>query len=231
VSILFRTKRWLTIAQLIPAWAAELPDAHRDPDHIARDLAHCLLEDMINGRLDGAGPVADGRRLGLRLITPEGTAGFIEGHHVRELNAVANTPEWRSFLWNRVVVLKEAVLDFAARYQLPSPSWWANASGATDERQAIGPNQSSRVSKPEVAARRRGRKPKKLEQVKEAMKTDLRRGRYTMAQLQESTEKKLAATYGVSRDTARKALSAVVSEIAEKSIRDNIDKRQIATRK
>jgi DNA-binding GntR family transcriptional regulator len=38
--------------------------------------------------------------------------------------------------------------------------------------------------------------------------------------LQEMKEKELAATYGVSRDTARKARNAVVSEIAENLIRD-----------
>jgi len=42
-----------------------------------------------------------------------------------------------------------------------------------------------------------------------------------MAQLQGMIEKDLAARYGVSRDTARKARSAVVSEIADKSSRDN----------
>ncbi len=44
-----------------------------------------LLEDIVNKRLDDAGPLAEGRRLGLRVITPEGRAGFLEGHQVRDL--------------------------------------------------------------------------------------------------------------------------------------------------
>jgi hypothetical protein len=174
---------------------------------------------MLNGRLDEAGPVAeDGRRLGLRLITPEGKAGFIEGHQLRDV--IAGMPEWPSFVGNRVVVLKEAILDFARRHQLPTPSWWVDASGATDERQVMGPNQPTRVLNPEAPARRRGRKPRKLELVKDAIKGDLQRGRYTVAGLKDMIEKTLADTYNVSRDTARKARNAVVSEIAENSIRD-----------
>jgi hypothetical protein len=48
-------------------------------------LVQLLLEDMVNERLDDAGPLAEGRRLGLRVITPEGRAGFLEGHQVRDL--------------------------------------------------------------------------------------------------------------------------------------------------
>jgi len=229
MSVLFRTKKWLTIAELVPAWAAELPGADRNPAQIERHLGHYLLEDIINGRLDEAGPEVDGRRLGLRLITEENRAGFLEGHHVSALITPNNTPEGRSFVYHRVLVLKEAILDFGRRYQLPTPSWWADDAGvgeanseSTDraEGRARGPDQPSRVLRPETAARARGRRPEKLQQVKEAMKTDLRRGRYTLAELQEMKEKELAATYAVSRDTARKARRAVVSEIAENSIRD-----------
>jgi hypothetical protein len=235
LSILFRTKRWLTIAELVPAWAAELPGADKHPAQIKRHLWHYLVEDIINGRLDDAGPVVDGRRLGLRLITEENRAGFLEGHQVRALIAPYNTLEGRSFVYHRLLVLKEAILDFASRHQLPPPLWWGDVGEAnadvgeantqsTDahrpERRASGPNQPSRVLKSETAPRVRGRRPEKLQQVKEAMKTDLRRGRYTVASLQETMEKQLAATYGVSRDTVRKARNAVVSEIAENPVRD-----------
>jgi len=69
--------------------------------------------------------------------------------------------------------------------------------------------------------RPRGAKPKKLEQVKEAMRRDIREGRRTMAELSDMLEKDLAAAYGVSRDTARKALKVVSeSEFVENSILD-----------
>jgi hypothetical protein len=186
---------------------------------------------MISGRLDEAGPVADGQRLGLRRITDEGKAAFIEGNQLRELIAVANIPEWRAFIWNRLVVLKEAVLDFARRHQLPPPSWWADGSGPSNEqtsdahlaveRQPSLPDPlaawppSVPASAPPAFRRQRGPKPKKLEQVKEAMRGDLQRVRYTKAGLQAMLEKELAVIYGVSRDTARKARNAVLSEIVE----------------
>jgi hypothetical protein len=59
---------------------------------------------------------------------------------------------------------------------------------------------------------RRGRKPTKLEHVKQAMRRDLSQG----TDLQGMREKELAAKYGVSRDTARKARDAVVPEIVDK---------------
>jgi DNA-binding GntR family transcriptional regulator len=67
--------------------------------------------------------------------------------------------------------------------------------------------------------RPRGAKPKKLEQVKEAMRKDIRQGRHTLAQLSNMREKDLAAEYRVSRDTARKARKAV-SLFVENSILD-----------
>jgi hypothetical protein len=64
------------------------------------------------------------------------------------------------------------------------------------------------------SARPRGRKPKKREQVKEAMSEDIRRGQKTPDDLREMLEKGLADGYGVSRETARKARDAVLSEIS-----------------
>jgi len=235
VSILFRNKRWLTIAQLVPAWAAELPGADRDPAQLERHLSHFLLEDIINGRLDEAGPEVDGRRLGLRLVLPDSPPGFIEGQHVRRLIAARNDPVGHSFVFNQVIVLKEAILDFASRHQLPAPSWWADASGTIKEQTAdvhlAAPHAANaahpnRALKQQAAAeasglrRRRGRRPDRLESAKTAMRDDFRQGRYTLADLKGMLEKNLAETYSVSRDTARKARNAVVAEIAENSIRD-----------
>ena len=66
------------------------------------------------------------------------------------------------------------------------------------------------------AGNRRGRKPIKLEQVKEAMKLDFSQ----RSELQNMQEKELAAKYRVSRDTARKARDAVVPQIVDDSIVD-----------
>jgi hypothetical protein len=65
-------------------------------------------------------------------------------------------------------------------------------------------------------AGRRGRHPKKLEQVKEAMRGDIRDGKRTAESLGAMLEKELENTYGASRDTTRKARAAVLSEIVGK---------------
>jgi hypothetical protein len=86
------------------------------------------MEDIMNGRLDDAGPLDDGRRLGLRIITPENRAGYLEGQQAGELLIRAReSPEGFSFVSRHLVLMKEAVLDFARRHQLPSPSWWTDA--------------------------------------------------------------------------------------------------------
>jgi hypothetical protein len=68
--------------------------------------------------------------------------------------------------------------------------------------------------------RRRGPRATKLEQTKEKMRRDIREGRQTTATLNAMLEKNLASSYSVSRDTARKARDAVLSEIGENSIPD-----------
>ena len=77
-----------------------------------------------------------------------------------------------------------------------------------------GPKNRRRIyGKPVIVA---GHKPKKLEQVKQAMRRDFSQG----SELQNMQEKELAAKYGVSRDTARKARDAVVPKIVDNSIVD-----------
>src|SRR5262249_16221530 len=71
-------------------------------------------EDILNGRLDNSGPPRDGRRLGLRCIGPDN----VEGPQLLEY--FESGPR----LLHHVIAMKEAVLDFAARHELPPPSWW-----------------------------------------------------------------------------------------------------------
>jgi hypothetical protein len=122
VAQLFRTKECMTIAQLTRAWSSELVKAGEDPRQCEPDLVHTLLEDILNGRLDNSGPLVDGRRLGLRGITPENKAAFIEGPQLLNLIRADKT-----FVLHNIVVMKAAALEFAQRHQLPPPSWWADA--------------------------------------------------------------------------------------------------------
>jgi DNA-binding GntR family transcriptional regulator len=52
------------------------------------------------------------------------------------------------------------------------------------------------------------------------MRRDISQGQYSTTDLQNMLEKDLAAKYGVSRDTARKARDAVVPKIVDNSILD-----------
>ena len=130
LSVLFRTKKWLTFAQLVQAWAKELAGDKASGDYIEPDLGHLLLEDIINGRLDNAGPPVDGRQLGLRIVTLENRAGGLEGLQVLKMVEAGVLPE---FARHRILVMKEAVLDFARRRELPPPSWWADTAEALNE--------------------------------------------------------------------------------------------------
>jgi hypothetical protein len=75
-----------------------------------------------------------------------------------------------------------------------------------------GPRSRGPQSPVRAPARRRGARPTKFQRVSSAMREDVRQGRRTMAELKNMLEKNLAEAYGVSRDTARKARNAVVSE-------------------
>lgn len=127
---LYRTRKGLTLAQLLPAWARELAGSPGSIDRLQSDLTNFLIEDVVNCRLDNVGPTREDRALGLRLITPNNQAGYLEGHEARELlfpEGKEISPSDFSYMSNRLMVMKEAVLDFAHRHELPPPSWWTDA--------------------------------------------------------------------------------------------------------
>jgi hypothetical protein len=148
----------MTVAQLTVAWSSELTEGGEDPKQCAQNLRHILMVDIVNGRLDDSGPLVDGRRLGLRLITPENRAAFIEGPQLLDL---IRTKE--AGLLDYVVVMKEAVLDFAQRHQLPSPSWWTDSSSTPTEVKVNVVKPNTRA----VAYRSVGKQPRILEYLRE----------------------------------------------------------------
>jgi hypothetical protein len=172
-----------------------------------------VLTDILNGRLDDSGPLRVDQRSGLRLATPEHKAGIIEGHYVRNLLDISTPICWIS---HHVLVVKEAVLDFASRHESPPPSWWIDDISVPTDRVSTtkGPHSFGAfpIPAPTHLARPRGRRPRKLDQVKEEMTDDIRQGRQTPDGLRGVLEKNLASQYSVSRDTARKARDAVLSE-------------------
>ena len=121
----------------MPAWANELADARNSASHVAVNLRHYLHEDAINGCLDDSGPLRDGGRSGLRIIDDRtGRALHVEG---RLLFGKLHFPFHR--MGHRILVAKEAVLDFARRHELPPPSWWSDATKAASQLSSRSPEE------------------------------------------------------------------------------------------
>jgi hypothetical protein len=210
MSIIFRTKPWLTVSDLATAWARELPSAEQDFDVSRSRLLNRLLEDAVNERLDDVGPLVEHQRLGLRIITPDFRAGFLKGEAL--LNALKSGADLAS-LQHLIVIMKEAVLAFAQRHALPPPSWWRNEAEPT-----TGQGNSTETAASLSGAISQGptprcvRKAPKLEAVKQRMRAEIQRNELTTLDLGNMLEKELAEKYRVSRDTARKARYAVLSD-------------------
>ena len=107
---------WLSVAELVPAWAKELADDTPSFYELRDKLWYGLREDVTNGLLDD--PLRDGSRLGLRVIDPAGHPRYIEGWRLRDLFGEME---------ESILVSKEAVLEFARLHNLPPPSWWSDA--------------------------------------------------------------------------------------------------------
>src|SRR5262249_52844009 len=122
MSKLFRTKEALTLAQLARAWSSELVEAGEDPKQCEQYSVHLLQEAIVNGRLDDSGPLSNGVRLGLRCIRPDGKAGLVEGRQLLEVFGPG-----QNWALDYVIIMKEAVLAFAKRRELTTPSWWARS--------------------------------------------------------------------------------------------------------
>jgi hypothetical protein len=214
MSILFRTQKCLTIFQLTRAWGLELAKSAEEAERHVHDLTHILMQDISNGHLDDSGPLWEGRRSGVGYITPDYKVGLIEGRH---LLGLATSDPTKSWALHHVLVMKEAVLDFASRREVPPPSWWTEPTSVSTDAGVTTKGAHSIAASPTAApthsARPLGRRPKKLEQVKAAMREDIRLRQTTLDGLRDMLEKELSARYGVSRDTARRARDIVLSEM------------------
>jgi hypothetical protein len=120
----------------------------------------------------------------------------------------------------RIEVSTTDVTDSVCATEQPSPApeHARRAAGATLVPDAIrhGPrSHAPQSSGAPGGARRRGVRPIRFEQASGAMRDDIQQGRRTVVELKNMLEKNLAETYGVSRDTARKARNAVLSEFGE----------------
>lgn len=145
MSSLYRSKRWLTLTQVVPAWARELANATTSASEFEGQLWDSLLEDIINGRFDG-------NVMGLALIQPDNRAVTVEGRLL--IGKLGLSLRRYS---HRILVRKKAVLNFARRQKLSRPSWWVDKSRASKESAA-----DVRLATPAMATapkRRKGPEP------------------------------------------------------------------------
>ena len=143
MSVLYRSKRSLTLAQLVPAWAGELANATTGASECEQALLDSLLEDIITGRFDGMG--------GLAFFHPDGAVP-VQGRLLIGTLGLSLDRNRR-----RILVSKRAVLNFARRHRLPRPSWWVDKA-RTPKKSAA----DTRLATPAVATarkRRRGPEP------------------------------------------------------------------------
>jgi len=156
MSMIFHTKEWMTVAQLVHAWARELAaPGGGDPQQFEKDLLHTLMEDIVNGRLDNSGPFRENQQSGLRLITPDNRACLIAGHQILDLAPVEPINRW---LLDYVLVAREAALDFAERRQLSPPSWWPNGIVTPTTSSSAGASNAVHVA--QVESRALGKTPR-----------------------------------------------------------------------
>jgi hypothetical protein len=112
-----------------------------------------------------------------------------------------------------------------AAYGLDMPKFWGPPIEKPSELHKKTQNSAHRKQVPpaRLEVRKRGRKPVKLEKVKQEMRHDIQKGRETVASLGAMPEKELQDYGGgVSRDTGRKARAAILSEIAEETMKRDI---------
>jgi hypothetical protein len=164
------------------------------------------MEDIVNGRLDDSGPLWEGRRNGVAIITPENKAGFIEGGRLVDLFRADPAA-----VLDRIIVMKDAALDFSRRSRLPPPSWWNDLPEAPDlASNAV--TDSVATAKPPAA--KRGKIPRILEYLaghfpegvpdpayrpRKALRADLLRWDPDLDPLDEATLKKAIDSYNATK--------------------------------
>jgi hypothetical protein len=123
--------------------------------------------------------------------------------------------EWRTRREDFVEWYSTSRLHFTA----PIEQFWPPRPNRYDDHEhRSDPTSKSADTAPKVpaadmmSARGRGRRPVKLEHTTTEMRKDIEKKQYSLQDLRGMLEKELAARYGVSRDTARKARNAILSE-------------------
>src|SRR5262245_16960571 len=161
--------KWLTISELLPAWAKECAaDAGTNVCELEDKLLYHFEKAVINGWLDD--PLGNGS-LGLRVVGPGGQPMPIEG---RQLDGFFRTMD--------VLPSKEVILEFARRHKLRPPSWCVASKGEIQPSESPGKlrSASTAMMNDEIKseyddAEAAGRKPPNIRQLGAAVQLRLNR--------------------------------------------------------
>jgi hypothetical protein len=207
-----RAHDWISFRE-IAEWLSEL-DGHGVPNEAARVNAYDLLmRDLLAGDFEEQG------RSKVRYLHFRTAMARMTRERLNNALDTLSLADVRSEYLARCWIPRRMFDRWLAKHELPqSPARFEPQSPAENTR--LHPDQSLRLTRP-PSMRRRGREPRKLKQVVEAMRRDIQAGQMTVARLEAAREKELASTYEVSRDTVRKARNIVLSRNVENSISTN----------
>jgi hypothetical protein len=133
---------------------------------------------------------------------------LIEGRQLRD--PILNDDPW---VLTRVALMKEAVLDFAQRHELTSPTWWVDPAGTPTEVPSETKVNEINPRTPKERSRSLGKQPRIAEYLKahyaagvpdpglcprHILKADLLKWDSTLEPLDEATLKKAIDTYNSS---------------------------------
>jgi hypothetical protein len=199
-----RTRAWISFHE-IAEWLSEI-DGRGVPNEAARIHAYNRLSrDLLAGDFDERGKTQvlylhDRSRMA--RMTRQRLSDALDIYSPEDVRS-----EYLAHCW----LPRRLFQRWLARHELPpSPARFVPHSPA--ESTPLHPDRLGRTPPWRHEPERGRRRPIKLEQTKEAMRREIQAGEMTPANLTAMIEKELACKYSVSRDTARKARNAVLSE-------------------
>ena len=216
-----RVREWINFAE-IAEWCSR-EDGSIQPNEKKRAAALDALErDLLAGEFDENG------RSRVLFLSPESTRARMTRAWLKDaIEYNYDGHQGRSAYTAHCWIPRDLAQRWFERHRLSLPPWLTpsvlgSAQGAPASRPLASHIETppEEISRPAAEGRKRGPRPRKLERAKEAMREDIRQGRQTTSSLRAMLEKELETIYQVSRDTARKARDAVLSEFVENSNRD-----------
>jgi hypothetical protein len=209
-----RARRWINFAE-IADWCSELGGSVT-PNETDRASAFVKLQrDFMEGDFEGK----DVSRV--LYLSPETSMTRMTQESMQRIIDTCDAEVVQKVYLGRCWLQRKLFERWLAKHHLPPspPRFDPTAKSAKFplDLDAYDGRAASKASDRALRSPRTpGCKPVKLNQVKEAMRRDIREGRQTAEGLRTMLQKNLASDYRVSRETAEKARILVLSEFVEK---------------